>query len=56
MNSIKIFFSCCIVFGFLSCSEDDPGKYADYLVARPLTITLQEFKNGVEVVSPQAHC
>ncbi|MGB5699095.1 LVIVD repeat-containing protein [Muriicola sp.] len=53
MNSIKIFFSCCIVFGFLSCSEDDPGKYADYLVARPLTITLQEFKNGVEVVSPK---
>jgi hypothetical protein len=53
MKSLKILFSCVIVFGFLSCSEDDPGKYADYLVARPLTISLQEFKNGVDIISPQ---
>ncbi|WP_297761259.1 hypothetical protein [uncultured Muriicola sp.] len=53
MKSLKILFSCFIVFGFLSCTEEDPGKYADYLVARPLTISIQEFKNGVDIVSPQ---
>jgi len=53
MKTLKILFSCFIVFGFFSCSEDDPGKYADYLVARPLTISVQEFKNGVDIVTPQ---
>jgi hypothetical protein len=53
MKSLKILFSCVIVFGFLSCTEEDPGKYADYLVARPLTISLEEFKNGVDIISPQ---
>jgi hypothetical protein len=53
MKSLTFFFSCFLVFGFLSCSKDEPGKYADYLVARPLTISIQEFKNGVDIVSPQ---
>lgn len=53
MKSLTFFFSCFLVFGFLSCNKDEPGKYADYLVARPLTISIQEFKNGVDIVSPQ---
>ncbi len=53
MKSLQLLFACVIIFGFLSCSEDDPGKYEDYLVARPLTISIQEFKNGVDVIVPQ---
>lgn len=53
MKPFKIVFACFIAFGFFSCSEEDTGKYADYLVARPLTISVEEFKNGVDVISPQ---
>lgn len=39
---------------FYSCSEkeNDEGLYADYLVARPITITHDEFENGVDVTAP----
>jgi hypothetical protein len=38
--------------GFLSCDKSDDGKYADYLVARPLKMSLSEFKNGVAIIAP----
>lgn len=39
--------------GFISCDDnEDDGRYADYLVARPLKITKTEFKNGVDVIAP----
>ena len=38
--------------GLLSCHDDD-GKYADYVIARPLTISKAEFKNGVSVLPPK---
>ena len=39
----------------VSCSEDDKQNdlYADYLVARPITMSKTEFLNSVEVVAPQ---
>ena len=33
--------------------HDDDGKYADYVIARPLTISKAEFKNGVSVLPPK---
>ncbi len=36
----------------VSCEKTDDGKYADYLVARPLTISKTEFKNSVDIISP----
>ena len=36
----------------VSCEKTDDGKYADYLVARPLTISKAEFKNSVDIISP----
>ncbi len=36
----------------MSCEKTDDGKYADYLVARPLTISKAEFKNSVDIISP----
>ncbi|TFG73175.1 MAG: hypothetical protein E4H26_10135, partial [Flavobacteriales bacterium] len=41
-----------VVLGFVSCDKTDEGKYADYLVARPLTMLKSEFKNSVEVMAP----
>ena len=38
--------------GMVSCEKSDDGKYADYLVARPLTISKTEFKNGVDIIAP----
>lgn len=38
--------------GLVSCEKSDDGKYADYLVARPLTISKAEFKNGVDIIAP----
>ncbi|MBD1262321.1 hypothetical protein HZY62_17115 [Maribacter polysiphoniae] len=38
--------------GLVSCEKSDDGKYADYLVAKPLTISKSEFKNSVDVVAP----
>ncbi len=38
--------------GLFSCDKND-GEYADYLVARPLTMSLAEFKNSVDVVAPE---
>ena len=37
---------------FVSCENNDDSKYADYLIARPLTINKAEFKNSVDVISP----
>lgn len=39
-----------MVLGFISCNKEDDSKYADYVVARPLTMTVAEFKSSVEVV------
>jgi len=38
--------------GFVSCEKNDEDKYADYLVAKPLTISKTEFKNSVDIISP----
>lgn len=38
--------------GFLSCEKNDDSKYAEYLVARPLKMSLTDFKSGVDVIAP----
>jgi len=47
---LLIFVSVAI--GLTSCEKTDDSKYADYLVARPLKMTIEEFKNSVDVISP----
>lgn len=41
-----------VAIGFTSCDKTDDSKYADYLVARPLKMSKEEFKNSVDVISP----
>ena len=35
-----------------SCEKNNDELYADYLVARPLTMSLEEFRNSVDIVAP----
>ena len=38
---------------FIACNDDEqPGEFADFLVARPLTLSIDEFKNSVDVIPP----
>ena len=41
-----------VAIGFTSCDKTDDSKYANYLVARPLKMSKEEFKNSVDVISP----
>ncbi len=52
MKILKNLLSFFVLLSFISCTDEDPGKYADYLVARPLTVSMEEFKNGVDVIAP----
>ncbi len=35
-----------------SCQDKEDGIYEDYLVAKPLTITTEEFNAGVDIIAP----
>ena len=51
----KIFYpilGLLFLITFDSCEENNDDLYADYLVARPLTMSIQEFKNSVEIIAP----
>ena len=52
MKNYTCFLLLSVVLGFISCNKEDDSKYADYLVARPLTMTMAEFKGSVAVVPP----
>lgn len=41
-----------VAIGLTSCEKTDDSKYADYLVARPLKMSVEEFKNSVDIISP----
>ena len=41
-----------LAVGLSSCEKTDDSKYADYLVARPLKMSIEEFKNSVDIISP----
>ncbi len=41
-----------IFLGLSSCESKEEGDYADYLVATPISMSLSDFKNSVEIVEP----
>lgn len=51
-NVLLAFLAISFLF---SCSDDDKSDelYADFLVARPLTMPIEEFRNGVDVIAPR---
>lgn len=52
MKKIFLFLIAAVSVSFVSCEKNDDGKYADYLVAKPLTISKTEFKNSIDIISP----
>lgn len=38
--------------GFISCNDVDDGKYAEYLVAKPLKMSKADFKKAIDVIAP----
>lgn len=49
----KCIISLLIVLGLISCDKKGDGDFADYLVATPITMSLEDFKNSVDIVAPK---
>jgi hypothetical protein len=50
----KSILSLLLVLAIVSCDKkEEEGDYANYLVATPITMSVTEFKNSVEVVAPK---
>lgn len=49
----KSILSLLLVLGLVSCDKKEEGDYADYLVATPITMSVSDFKNSVDVVAPR---
>lgn len=53
MKKIAFVLTLCVAVAFTACNNDDQdGEFADYLVARPLTLSITEFKNSVDIIAP----
>ncbi|MCK0190993.1 hypothetical protein [Arenibacter sp. F20364] len=52
MRSTIILFFTLAAFGFVSCNDEDDGKYEEYLVAKPLKMSKAEFKKAIDVIAP----
>lgn len=52
MRTIFIFLFLATAVGFVSCTDADDSKYAEYIVARPLKMSMSEFKNSVDIIAP----
>lgn len=48
-NSIVLL--CLVLFVFASCDKND--KYDDFLVATPVVVSIEEFRNGVAIIAPE---
>jgi hypothetical protein len=45
--------SILLLLAIISCDKKEEGEYADYLVATPITMSTEEFKNSVDIVAPR---
>ncbi|WP_297794201.1 hypothetical protein [uncultured Eudoraea sp.] len=46
--------SLLLLLAIFSCDKKEEGEYADYLVATPITMSTEEFKNSVDIVAPRS--
>lgn len=55
MKKVHFLFLLAIGLAFISCNNDepDPNLYADYLIATPLLMSQEEFRNSVDVLPPE---
>tara|TARA_R110002051_G_scaffold181460_1_gene250981 strand:- start:63087 stop:64337 length:1251 start_codon:yes stop_codon:yes gene_type:complete len=53
MKNGMLLFLSILTISLVSCTDQDDSLYADYLVAKPLTISKEEFKNSVKILPPK---
>lgn len=53
MKTARILLLSLAILPLLSCEKEDPEEFAEYLVARPLTMTREAFSNSLEMIAPQ---
>ena len=53
MKKLHFLILPLLLLGIVSCETNDDAEYEDFLVARPLVMSQEEFENSVDVVVPQ---
>ncbi len=55
MKKVYFLFLATVSMVFISCNNDDPDPdlYNDYLVATPLLMSQEEFRNSIDILPPQ---
>ena len=51
-NALLILSFLTLIFFSCESNDDQDGEFADFLVARPITMTRAEFANSVDIVDP----
>ena len=52
MGARTVFLLLTTILGLVSCEDVDDSKYAEYLVAKPIKMSVSEFKNSVDFIAP----
>ncbi|PXX31735.1 LVIVD repeat-containing protein [Arenibacter sp. ARW7G5Y1] len=52
MQRMNLFLFMLAALALVSCNDGDDGKYAEYLVAKPLTMGKAEFKQAIDIIAP----
>jgi hypothetical protein len=52
MGARTVFLLLVTILGFISCDDIDDSKYAEYLVAKPIKMSVAEFKADVGIIAP----
>lgn len=55
MKKVHFLFLLAVTLAFVSCNNDepDPDLYADYLIATPLVMSQEDFRNSIDILPPQ---
>lgn len=53
MKPARILPFVLVLFALLGCDKESDSEYREYLVARPLTLSLEDFRSDPVVIAPQ---
>ena len=53
MKTSRFLLTLAGLFLLISCDKDNDSEFADYLVATPLTMSLEQFEAAVDILPPQ---
>ena len=53
MKPARILPFMLVLFALLGCDKESDSEYREYLVARPLTLSLEDFRSDPVVIAPQ---